>query len=257
MKTPVERYIVGKSNLLIRASYRLTLNEQRLILLVIAGIHSQRVAIRPGFNQVEGVRITAAEFGAAWNLTTKESYEALKEATLEFYERSITDIVGKRIEKMRWVSRIVYHDGEGWAELSLSPFVVPYLTELGAKFTEYRLGQVSNLRSTHAIRLFEWCVQFADTGWLELRVDEMLQRLGVSYSRYADVRRYIIEPAVKELKVKADINIAWVPIKTGRQVTSIKFTFRIRDETTDRKKPTPPRLPEFSELVSTLDKSAT
>jgi plasmid replication initiation protein len=228
MTKPVEQHIVTKSNLLIRASYKLTLNEQRLILLVIAGINSQRVAIRPGFNQVDGIRITAAEFAAAWNLPPNEAYHALKEATLEFYERSIIDIVGKRIEKMRWVSRIVYHDGEGWAELSLSPHVVPYLTDISRKFTEYRLGQVANLRSTHAIRLFEWCVQFIDKGWMQIDLGEITHRLGVSYVRYADIRRYIIEPAVKELQAKSNIDITWEPLKTGRQVTAIKFTFSER-----------------------------
>ena len=230
MTKPLEQHIVAKSNLLIRASYKLTLNEQRLILLVIAGINSKRVAIRPGFNQIEGVRITAAEFAEAWNLTTKESYEALKEATLEFYERSITDIIGKRVEKMRWVSRIVYHDGEGWAELSLSPHVVPYLTDIGKKFTEYRLGQVANLRSTYAIRLFEWCVQFADTGWMQLTLGEITKRLGLSYRLYNDIRRKVIEPAVSELQAKSNIDISWEPVKTGRQVTSIKFIFSERSE---------------------------
>ena len=228
MTTPVEQHIVGKSNLLIRASYKLTLNEQRLILLVIAGINSQRAAIRPGFNQVDGIRITAAEFAAAWNLPPNEAYYALKEATLEFYERSIIDIVGKRIEKMRWVSRIVYHDGEGWAELSLSPHVVPHLTDLGKKFTEYRLGQVSSLRSTYSIRLFEWCVQFADTGWMQILTGDITNRLGIAPMRYVDLRRKIIEPAVKELQAKSNIDISWEPIKTGRQVTSIKFTFAER-----------------------------
>jgi len=228
MTKPVEHHIVAKSNLLIRASYKLTLNEQRLILLVIAGLNSQRVAIRPGYNQMDGIRITAAEFAEAWNLPPNEAYYALKEATLEFYERSITEIVGKRVEKMRWINRIVYHDGEGWAELSLSPHVMPYLTDLGKKFTEYRLGQVANLRSTHAIRLFEWCVQFADTGWMQLTLGEITQRLGVSYPRYADIRRYIIEPAIAELQTKSNIDISWEPVKTGRQVTSIKFTFAER-----------------------------
>jgi plasmid replication initiation protein len=228
MSKPVEQHIVAKSNLLIRASYKLTLNEQRLILFVIAGINSKRVAIRPGFNQVDAIRITAAEFAEAWNLPPKEAYFALKEATVEMYERSITEIVGKRVEKMRWINRIVYHDGEGWAELSLSPHVVPYLTDLGNKFTEYRLGQVANLRSTHAIRLFEWCVQFADTGWMQLTIEEITQRLDVAYTRYADVRRYIVEPAVRELQSKSNIDISWKPIKTGRQVTAVKFTFSER-----------------------------
>ena len=225
MVKPVEQHIIAKSNLLIRASYKLSLNEQRLILLVIAGINSKRVAIRPGANQVEGIRITAAEFAEAWHLSMKDAYDNLKDATTELYERSIVEVVGKRTDKMRWVSAVSYHDGEGWASLSLSPQVTPHLTALSGKFTEYRLGQVSNLRSTYAIRIFEWCVQFADTGWLVVSLDDLTRRLDLAYTLYNDIRRFVIEPAIKELQAKSNINISWEPIKTGRKVTAVRFTF--------------------------------
>ena len=63
---------------------------------------------------------------------------------------------------------------------------------------------------------------------MQLTLGEITQRLGVSYPRYADIRRYIIEPAIAELQTKSNIDISWEPVKTGRQVTSIKFTFAER-----------------------------
>ena len=64
MSLPTDQHLVVKSNALIHASYKLTLNEQRLILLAVSGMHSQRPGVRPGFNQVDGIRITAEEFAA-------------------------------------------------------------------------------------------------------------------------------------------------------------------------------------------------
>lgn len=225
MAKPVEQHLVVKSNALIRASYKLSLNEQRLVLLAVAGLNSKRPGVRPGFNQVDGIRITAADFGEAWKLSPKDAYTALRDATNELYERSIIEINGKRTAKSRWVSRVEYHDGEGWAELSFSPFVTPHLTALSGKFTEYRIGQVANLRSTYAVRLFEWCIQFSDTGWMQIPLDELTRRLDVSYSRYADIRRYVIEPAVNELRLKSNLEIQWEPVKDGRKVSAIRFTF--------------------------------
>ena len=226
MPKPIEQHLVVKSNSLIRASYKLSLNEQRLILQAVSGLNSKRTAIRPGFNQVEKIRITAAEFGEMWKLPLSKSYEALKDATNELYERSIVEIDGKHIKKMRWVSGVEYHDGEGWASLSFSSHVTPYLTSLSSKFTEYRIGQVANLRSTYAIRIFEWCVQFADTGWMQVRLDELTKRLDLDYKLYNDVRRFVIEPAIKELKTKSNLKIEWFPIKEGRKVTSVRFEFK-------------------------------
>lgn len=226
MAAPIEQHLVVKSNALNMACYKLTLNEQRLVLLAISGLHSKRPGQRPGFNQVEQIRISAAEFAEAWKLEPKRAYEALREATIELYERSITEINGKRVSKSRWVLRVEYHDGEGWAELSFSPFVVPHLTSIGKQFTEYRLGQVANLRSTYAIRLFEWCIQFADTGWLQVNLEELNKRLEVGYARFTDLRRKVIEPAVRELQTKSNLEITWEPIKDGKAVKAVRFTFK-------------------------------
>ena len=226
MQKLVDQHLIVKSNALIQASYKLSLNEQRLILLAVSGLHSKRPGVRPGFNQVDGIRITAVEFAEAWNLPIAKAYEALKDATNDLYERTIHEIKDKHHKKMRWVSAVQYHEGEGWAALSFTPHVTPHLTSLSGKFTEYRLGQVANLRSTYAVRLFEWCIQFSDTGWMQIRLDDLVQRLGVAYTRYADIRRKVIEPAVTELQAKSNLDIKWEPIKEGRSVKSIRFTFK-------------------------------
>lgn len=230
MSKPVDQHLVVKSNSLIQASYKLSLNEQRLILLAVSGLNSKRPSHRPGFNQVDGIKITAVEFAEAWKLSPKDAYTALKDATNDLYERSIIEVKGKRTTKDRWVTRVAYHDGDGWAELSFSPHITPHLTSLGRDFTEYRLGQVANLRSTYAVRLFEWCIQFIDNGWLVITLDDLVQRLGVGYKLYNDIRRFVIVPAVAELQAKSNLDISWEAVKTGRAVTAIRFTFKEQDQ---------------------------
>ena len=44
--------------------------------------------------------------------------------------------------------------------------------------------------------------------------------------RYADIKRYAITPAVKELNEKADLVIDWKESKRGRAVHSLQFTFK-------------------------------
>ena len=45
---------------------------------------------------------------------------------------------------------------------------------------------------------------------------------------FAKLRTKIIEPAVKELTEKDGWLIAWEQIKTGRKVTTVRFTFQRR-----------------------------
>jgi plasmid replication initiation protein len=226
----IENHLVVKSNALVQASYKLTLNEQRLVLLGVSMLDSRRPGIRPGFNQVEGIKITAEAFAEAFHIDMRYAYDELKEATNNLFERSVIQVNGKRTIKDRWVSRVEYHDGEGWAELSFSHHLMPHLTSLGRDFTKYRLGQVANLRSTYSVRIFEWCIQFIDNGWMVVTLDELRQRLGVQHSKYADLRRKVIEPAVKELNMKSNLSISMEPIKEGKAVKAVKFVFKEQEQ---------------------------
>lgn len=222
---------VVQHNDLNAAHYKLTLNEQRLIFQAVAVLHPLRPGVRPGFNQVDRVRITAADFGEAWGISEKDRYKSLKDATNELYERSIVEIFGKRKCKTRWVWKVQYHDNEGWAELSFTPDVVPFLTSLAGKsHTSFKIGQIAGIRNTYAMRLFAWCAQYSDTGWLLVGVDEFVARLGLNYTRFTDIRRYVIEPALKELKAKSNLEISWEPVKAGRTVKAIRFTFKEFDQ---------------------------
>lgn len=226
MSKPVKDYQVVQHNDLNVAHYKLTLNEQRLIFLAVSKLNPMRPGIRPGFDQVSKIHITAREFGEAWSIQDKDQYKALRDATNNLFEQSIVEIVGKRRTKTRWVWQVQYHDKEGWAELSFTPDVVPFLTSLSGQHTQFKIGQVADLRSTYAMRLFAWCAQFQDTGWLLVSIEQLIGRLGVNYTRYADVRRYVIEPAILELNAKSDMAITWEPVKRGRTVEAIRFTFK-------------------------------
>ena len=45
--------------------------------------------------------------------------------------------------------------------------------------------------------------------------------------RYADIKRYAIVPAVKELNEKSDLAISWSETKRGRAVYSLQFRFTV------------------------------
>lgn len=76
----VIRRNVTKSNDLVIAAYKLTLNEQRLLLAAIAQIDPRKPMPRP-------ITITAHDFADQYQLPVKQAYEALKEASNALYER--------------------------------------------------------------------------------------------------------------------------------------------------------------------------
>lgn len=245
MTLDLAQYKVTKSNALINASYKLTLNEQRLVLSCIAQIDSRRFGMTPGpssaksgevmFDQLWKIKVTAADFAKTFNINPRVAYDELKMATRDLYERTIRTtnarrnrqgVVVKTVTEKRWIISRSYEDGSGFAEITFNPEIAGYLTMLREQFTTYTLHQVASFRSIYTIRLFELLIQYRKTGYLLKNLDDLIDLFQLSYTRYADVRRCVIEPAVKELALKSNLIVTWKPIKTGRPVTHIEFTFK-------------------------------
>ena len=149
---------VTKSNDLVQAAYKLTLNEQRLMLAAIAQIDPRKPMPRP-------ITITASDFAEQYGIPIKQAYEALKEATSALYERDIKTFDGRFKSRFRWVDQVDYLDGRGETKLYFTIHVQPYLAHLNKSFTTYELKRIADLSSTHSIRLFERLQQFKSTGF--------------------------------------------------------------------------------------------
>ena len=216
---------VTKSNDLVQAAYKLTLNEQRLMLAAIAQIDPRKPMPRP-------ITITASDFAEQYGIPIKQAYEALKEATSALYERDIKTFDGRFKSRFRWVDQVDYLDGRGETKLYFTIKVQPYLAHLNKSFTTYELKRIADLSSTHSIRLFELLQQFKSTGFYTVSVAgfrELLE-LGPSYERYSNLKLKVIDPAIAELKEKSGLLIELKTEKKGRSIERLIFKFRDDDQ---------------------------
>jgi len=216
---------VTKSNDLVVAAYKLTLNEQRLLLAAISQIDPRKTMPRP-------ISITANEFAEQYQIPVKQAYEALKEASNALYERDIKTFDGRFKSRFRWVDRVDYLEGGGETKLYFTIHVQPYLVHLNKRFTTYELKRVADLSSTHSIRLFEMLQQFRATGFYTVSVDEFreLLELGPSYERYSNLKGKVIDPAIKELREKSGMDISLKTERKGRAINRLIFQFRDQEQ---------------------------
>jgi plasmid replication initiation protein len=216
---------ITKHNSLIEASYKLTLNEQRLISACISKLDPRKPIPK---NHV--FEITAKEFSESYGINIKKAYKELEEASKDLYEQDIRTYDGKYRERFRWVYGVRYHDGEGKVTLGFSPWVIPYLTMLHERFTSYQLKQIAGLKSVYSIRLFEFLVQFKSTGKFLIDLDKFRERLGLTteYKRFFDLKKVVIERAITELNKKSNLSINWKAIKgsSGKGIKQLEFIFR-------------------------------
>ncbi len=228
-----ERWIT-MSNALTRAGHGLSLAEKRVVFIAISKMDSRK-ALHPD-TALTTSRITAAEYAELAECDMNTAYEALKDASKALYDRSITffEAAHKRKGKdmvkvyMRWVGKVKYHNSEGWTELWWWPEILPHLTGLRKQFTSYQLKQASALRSAYSWRLLELLTRFESTGWAEYDIEDFATSMDATEKQrenFNNIKRRIIEPAVKELQEKDGWKIDWQPIKGGRKVKAVRFTF--------------------------------
>ena len=218
---------VTQSNRLIEASHTLTLNEKRLILCAASLIDSRKPLPKDGY-----LTIRADAFADVFGLDVRHAYEALNDAANRLFERDIRRYSkGKIVERMRWVFHVKYRDGQGCVELGFSPTVVPHLTMLNKEFTSYQLKQIGNLSSFYAVRLYELMSQFFKIGQRECTLEQLrlMLDLGEKYQNVKDMRRWVLDPALREL-AHTDLIVTADPRRKGRKIIGFSFTIKKNDQ---------------------------
>ena len=219
-----DKLLVTKSNSLVEAGYKLSLNEQRLVLMMISQLDGRKPIPQSG-----EFTITASEFSEAFSISVKQSYEILDEAASRLYERDIKtfDKTAKTRGRFRWVDGVKYWDGEGKVTLSISRHITPYLSLLHQQFTTYDLRQVTKLTSAYSIRFYELLIQFLKTGerFISLEKVRALFELTTEYPRFYDFKRRILKPAIDEINKHTDLDVDWDVKKKGRVITGLIFIF--------------------------------
>ena len=115
-------------------------------------------------------------------------------------------------------------------------------------------GSQGELRSVYSTNLLLLMTQ-KDTGLKTVTLEDFRASMEVPATyRYADIKRYAIVPAVKELNEKADLLITWGETKRGRAVYSLQFKFKfmthdsLDDQALEQARPTEATQEVFPEL---------
>lgn len=219
---------VTQSNRLIEASHTLSLNEKRLILCAASMIDSRKPYPHDGY-----FTIRADSFAETFGMGRDTAYEALNDAANRLFERDIRRYSkGKVVEQMRWVFHVKYKESEGCVVLGFSPTVIPHLTMLNKEFTSYQLKQIGALSSFYAIRLYELMSQFHKLGQRECTLEQLREMLDLrdKYPSVKDLRRWVLEPALKELNAGTDLNVTMEVKRRGRKVVGYLFTIAKVDQ---------------------------
>lgn len=225
-----------KSRELAREGYKLSINEHRLILSALS-------KVRRGEPCPKFITVTAAEFVRDWSqVKTDAAYKLLQAASDRLFDRKVK-LKGKKKELwFRWVTSIAYVKNEAHVMIQFHEDLRPHIAELDKNFIQFRMNEIKDLRSSHAIRLFELLMQYRNEndegkcngGELFINLDDFRHALDLTdkktYKNFGELKRRVIEPAVHELNEKSAWVVTHLPIKKGRKVVALKFGFAMKNQ---------------------------
>ena len=213
-----QKYMVTKSNSLISAKYRLSLQEQRFILILIASLN-------PDDEDFKNYQIRISDLKQFFN--SKNLYKRVKNLTDRLTSKNIKIKTSTGMLQAAWLADAQYFDGKGYVEVSISRKLKPYLLQLKRCFTSFYLSDVLSLRSTYSIRIYELLIQFEkirERIFNDLNVFKQMIGIGEGkYPKFKQLKQRVLMPAQHEIQKEINLTFDFESIKTGQKITGIRF----------------------------------
>ncbi|KAF0342966.1 RepB family plasmid replication initiator protein [Pediococcus acidilactici] len=172
-------------------------------------------------------------FKEAIELMQKQAFFQIKEVKYKGYE--VTSIVP--IPTVKWNS---YNDD---VMIQFNQFIMPYLIDLKAEFTQYKISELKELNSKYSIILYRWLsMQYNQYEHYSVkggrRADQVESYRNPSitvkelrlmtdtvneYPRFDNFERRVLKIALKEINAHTSFNVTYEKVKKGRSIDSIVF----------------------------------
>lgn len=110
-------------------------------------------------------------------------------------------------------------------EFEINYAIIIYFINLKQYFTQINFKYISALNSTYAIRLYKLLKQYQTVKSRMITVEEIRQILSLDnkLKQFSDIRKKVIETAIKQINKSTDLNITYSENKVGRITHSITF----------------------------------
>ena len=157
-----------------------------------------------------------------------QNYIDLKSALKDLADKSMWMETpdGKQEILLRWLNRITLNKHSGTVEVEFHPDMFPYLLDLQARYTQYKLECVLAMRSKYSVRLYELLKSYEHMEtMIYFSIADLKKRIDCEkYPRFPDFRRYALDKAVDDINRYSDIKVMYRLDKEGtRAYTKISF----------------------------------
>ena len=229
------------------AKHDFNVHESRVFLKVIKSLQPKMVYDKSPF-EIKKDELGHLEIKVqAKDLVKSGNYDDVRRALKHLTKKEI--VVEERNEKGEVTSELFTNllmAGEleyrsSICNLLVHKKIVPHLIGLNKNYTQYLYQPAFNSSSPNTMKLYMMCAHFREKKQINVNLDTLkdLLRIDNKYNRVYDIKKWILSPAMRELKAKADV---WFDIaeriKDGRRMIGWKFNIYTKKEP-DKKLPKP------------------
>lgn len=211
--------IVKKSNALLRAHWSPgSVWEPRLVALLASKVRTDDEDLQ--IYEIRVSELLGAKYGGS-------DIKIIETAVDRAMGRVLTIRDGKGWVKYNVFHRCRFRPEDGVLELGFHPDLKPHYLGLQERFARYNLLEFMLLPSVYSQRLFEVLKSWSDKPECTISLSDLFPMLDVpsTLQRYPDFRRKVLERAHRDITSKTGLVYEWEPLKQGRGVAAIRFTF--------------------------------
>ena len=253
--------LVVMDNNLIRASYKLTANEMRLVLCALAQIPKDAEV-----DPKQAYYITKEDF-IKLGVEPKNVAREIREACSDLLNRVVTIDTPIGNLSFHWLHNVLHFKSEIFEQLKKQypnakndekfintlrlhnlldslPIVaksddnivarivfhenmMPYISQLKKQFTKLKLKEMFGFSSFYSFRIYLMMMQFRETGFCKISIDDLRYTLDLNekYHLFADLKRRVVDTAIDEINEKSPYSVKYELIKKGRTYTHLELRF--------------------------------
>lgn len=223
--------LIVQSNEVTEAAYYLTIKAKRVLWLCLAQAYNSDTAAQGVFS------IHVSDYQSLFGVSDSAASRDIKAAMTELLKSFVTfypkDGDDEEIS-YPWMAKQSIKRGRGEFVIEFNKNLLPYITGLSEKFTQFYLHHCGKLNNARTIRLYESLCQWAQAGIWKVDVEWLIKRYELPASQannFAEMRRKFIEPAVNRINKNTPLKVDFKELYDGsHKVTSLIFNIETIDE---------------------------
>ena len=233
-----DMYVVKSNTLIQKSRYRLTNEEQRILLYLIS-------KIRPDEKENRYHTVSILEYAKVCGVNIKDNkglYAYVKKTIKSLADKSFWISFDGRTEKLlRWIDKAEINKYLGDISIKLNDELMPYLLQLKSNYTQYRLLYVLTMHSSkYSIRMYELFRSYLYQGKTEtekiFEVDSFMRLIGIEdkvietyLQNITMFKKNVISKALEEINERTDIKVNVEYRKERKRITELKFFIRANE----------------------------